>query len=110
MKTFRTLDQAKKDLQAIQQYVELIENYQPKDFIQQVIYTYALVGNVVKTAEILNNKGYSFNGQLIEPQDITAIITSKPSKNDLLHKQIKSLYMKKTRPSRSSGRKTALWH
>lgn len=30
MKTFRTLDQAKKDLQEIQNYVNLIEEYIPK--------------------------------------------------------------------------------
>ena len=100
MKTFRTLDQAKKDLLELQQYVELIEDYQPQNFKQKVIFTYVLTGNIKRTAEILNNRGYSINNALIEPQDITNIITSSPAKEDLLHKKIKTLYLKKTRASR----------
>lgn len=101
MKTFRTLDQAKKDLQIIQQYINLIENYEPNDLRQQVIYTYALIGNITKAAQSLNNQGYSLNGHVIEPNDIARIITSQPLKNDLLHKQIKQLYLKKTRHQRT---------
>ena len=104
MKNFRTLDQAKKDLQEIHQYVKLIENYQPQDFTQKVIYTYALVGSIVKTAETLNSQGYLVNKRTIEPQNITNIITSSPAKNDLLHKQIKQLYLKKTLPRRNRSK------
>lgn len=99
MKTFRTLNQAKKDIQIIQQYINLIENYEPKDLRQQVIHTYALLGNITKTAEYLNKHGYS-----IEAQEITRIITSPPPKEDLLHKQIKQLYLKKTLPRRKRAR------
>lgn len=105
MKRFRTFDQAKKDLQEIQQYVELIENYQPQDFTQKVIYTYTLVGSIIKTAETLNTQGYLVNNRAIEPQDITDIITSSPAKNDLLHKQIKQLYLKKTLPTRKRSKR-----
>lgn len=98
MKTFRTLTQAKKDLQEIQEYIQLIENYQPIDLRQYVIYTYAKIGNIAKTAEALNN--FSIVDFSIEPEDISRIITSKPPKDDLLHKQIKNLYLKKTRHAR----------
>lgn len=102
MKNFRTLDQAKKDLKVIQDYVELIENYQPdeNDFREQVIYTYALEGSLKWTAQKLNDKGFDIDGHPIESIDITRVITSDPPKDDALHKKIKSLYLKKTRPHR----------
>lgn len=106
MRNFRTLEQAKKDLKVIQDYVNLIENYQPKDFRQQVIYTYMHLGNVEKTANTLNEKGYKIDDRLIEPEDIKNIIVSKPPNGDLLHKTLKSLYLKKTRANRRTYKQT----
>lgn len=100
MRNFRTLEQAKKDLQIIQDYIDLIENYQPESLEQHTIYIYSLVGNVIKTAELLNHNGFRIDGRLIEPNEISELITSRPAKDDLLHKKIKSLYLKKTRANR----------
>ncbi|GGA35956.1 hypothetical protein [Psychrobacillus lasiicapitis] len=95
MKTFRTLEQSKKDLQEIQEYVALIEKYQPENFVQQVIHAYVIHGSIAKTAEVLNGLGYT-----IEQGEVSASIKSTPVKGDLLHKKVKSLYLKKTRSSR----------
>ncbi|RUL48778.1 hypothetical protein [Lysinibacillus antri] len=103
MKTFRTLEQAKRDLQKLQEYVNLIENYQPQDFAQVVVFTYSLFGNIEKTAEYLN-QNYLINGRSIEPKEISYFITSTPAKDDLLHKKIKTLYLKKTRANRRTSR------
>ena len=103
MKNFRTLEQARGDLKAIQEYIELIENYQPHDFRQHVIHTYAHLGNVQRTAKVLNDKGFEIEGRPLEGKDISNIITSNPPKEDLLHRRIKSLYLKKTRANRRSG-------
>ena len=100
MKTVRTLDQAKRDLQVIQDYVKLIEEYQPKNFVQQVVHTYILNGSIVKTAFLLNNQGYTVEQRAIKPNDVSAIIRSTPAKDDFLHKKIKSLYLKKIRSAR----------
>ena len=37
MKNFHTLKQAKKDLQVYLDYIYLIEQYEPKNFVQHVI-------------------------------------------------------------------------
>ncbi|MCM3358667.1 hypothetical protein [Psychrobacillus sp. MER TA 171] len=95
IKTFRTLDQAKKDLQEIHEYVELISNYNPQNIVQLVIQIYVMYGSIAKTAAILNSQGYT-----IEQVEVSAIIKSTPHKDDLLHKKVKSLYLKKTRSSR----------
>ncbi|MER2078069.1 hypothetical protein [Psychrobacillus psychrotolerans] len=95
MKTFRTLEQSRKDLQEIQEYVDLIEKYQPKNLVQLVIHAYVIYGSIAKTASVLNAQGYA-----IEHGEISSIIKNTPDKEDLLHKKVKSLYLKKTRSNR----------
>ena len=95
MKSFRTLEQAKKDLQIYLDYIELIEQYEPQNFVQRVIQEYAYQGNVVRTAEILNRRGFRIEDRAIEPQDVTQVIMSKPDRADTLHKEIRRLYLKK---------------
>lgn len=95
VKTFRTLEQANKDLQEIQNYVTLIQDYRPQNFVQEVIKTYVIHGSISKTAAILYNQGHP-----IDQEKVSNIIKSTPAKDDLLHKKIKSLYLKKTRTTR----------
>lgn len=100
MKNFRTLAQAKKDMQVYLDYIDLIEQYEPQNFVQRVIKQYALEGNVIRTAAILNRKNFQIKNRAIEPHDITQIILSTPAPNDALHKEIRRLYMKKTNTKR----------
>ncbi|WP_285398449.1 hypothetical protein [Lysinibacillus sp. fls2-241-R2A-57] len=102
MKKFRTYNQAKNDLKVFQDYISLIENYQPKNFTQRVIQEYAYQGNINRTAETLNRRGYKIDDRSIEPQDISTIIKSKPAPEDLLHKEIRKLYLKKTKSNQGS--------
>ena len=104
MKNFRTLEQAKKDLQVYMDYIYLIEQYEPKNFVQRVIQEYAYQGNVVRTAETLNRRGFRIEDRIIEPQYITQAITSRPDRADSLHKEIRRLYLKKTKNSRASSK------
>ena len=73
----------------------MIENYNPQNIVQLIIQTYVIHGSISKTAAILNRLGYS-----IEQDEVSATIKSTPDKDDLLHKKVKSLYLKKTRSSR----------
>ena len=73
MKTFRTLEQAKKDLQELQDYVSIIEEYQPNNSIQEVIRIYAIHGSIAKVAAILSNQGHP-----IEQEEVSNIIKSTP--------------------------------
>lgn len=109
MKNFRTLEQAKKDLQIYMDYIMLIEQYEPRNFVQRVIQEYAFQGNLVRTAEILNRRGLRIEDRAIEPQDIVKAITSTPDRTDTLHKEIRRLYLKKTRSSRNSSKSSVYW-
>ncbi|AMW99769.1 hypothetical protein [Rummeliibacillus stabekisii] len=95
MKNFRTLDQAKKDLIVIKQYIDLVESYEPITNTQQIIHTYALLGSIQKTAELMSEIG-----NIISTEEVTTHITSRPAPDDLLHKLIKSLYRKRARKTR----------
>ena len=104
LKNFRTLAQTKKDIETLQKqinqsyrYISLIENYKPKTFKQHVIHEYAYEDNLIRTAENLNQLGHRIDGRKIEKQDISAIIQSWPDPDDLLHKEVRRLYLKKTR-------------
>ncbi|TGN33092.1 hypothetical protein [Lysinibacillus sp. S2017] len=104
MKNFRTLEQAKKEIQIYMDYIMLIEQYEPQNFVQRVIQEYAFQGNLVQTAEVLNRRGFRIEDRPIEPQDIKQIITSKPDPADALHKEIRRLYLKKTKGKRISSK------
>lgn len=95
MKNFRTLAQAKKDMQVYLDYINLIEQYEPQNFIQCVIKEYALEGNLIRTAATLNRNNFQIENRAIEPHDITLAILSKPAPNDTLHREIRRLYMRK---------------
>ena len=74
MKNFRTLEQTKKDVQVYLDYINLIEEYKPTNFVQRVIKEYANEGNIVRTADILNRSGFRIENRAIEPQDITQVV------------------------------------
>lgn len=97
MKNFRTLAQARKDMKVFQDYIELIEQYNPMNVTQHVIYQYVQEGSIVRTAENLNQLGLTLDGRSIESQDISSTLQSLPDPDDLLHKEVRRLYMKKIR-------------
>ena len=107
MKHFRTLAQTKKDLETLQnrivqteEYISLIENYTPQTFTQHVIHQYIHEGSMVRTAENLNRLGFTIDGRPIEKNDISSTIQSRPAPGDLLHKEVRRLYLKKIRTNR----------
>ena len=104
MKNFRTLEQTKKDLQVYLDYINLIEQYEPTNFVQRVIKEYAHEGNIVRTADILNQHGFRIENRTIEPQDITQVIISTPATDDALHTEIRRLYLKKSNTKRSTSK------
>lgn len=96
LKNFRTLDQAKKDLQVFQRYIHLVQTYSPISLAEHTVYQYALLGNIHHTADALNKLGFRLDGLFLAGKDVTKIILSKPMEKDYLHKEILRLYLKKT--------------
>lgn len=101
MKNFKTVDQAKDKIQRLQHYVDLVEDFQPKNLEEHVLKEYAELGNIVKVTEKLNRLGFRLNDSEIETKDISTILRKRGA-NDL-HKVLRTLYLKKTRASRRTS-------
>lgn len=98
MRILKTVDQAKRKIEKLQMFVDLVEGYRPETIEQQILKEYAYLGSLVKVAEKVNTMGYLIEGRPYEGTDITNIIKGKG--NDELHKYIRKGYLIKTRPSR----------
>ncbi|MEG0258289.1 MAG: hypothetical protein RR651_00305 [Lysinibacillus sp.] len=95
MRRFRTLKQATEDRQELQTYIDLIESYSPKNFTEHVIQLYVQLGNIKVTASVLNDEGYQVANRSMAGKDVTKIILSEPDPNDLLHQEVKRLYIQR---------------
>ena len=98
MRNLKTVAQAKENIRRLQIYVDLAQNFQPKNLEEQILKEYAYLGNIVKVAKKVNEMGFLLNGSPIEKEDVSEIIRSKGT-NDL-HRILRTGYMKKTRASR----------
>lgn len=99
MKSFKTLEQAKKEIEILQHYVELVEKAPSKTLKEFVVKEYALQGNLSKVAGQANLLFPLPNGELHRASDIAAIITEKGHEAPL-DKLIRSCYLMKTRHAR----------
>lgn len=107
MTKFQTVQQSKKQIVKMQEFVDLVEAYQPETLEQQIIKEYAHSGSIVKVAEKVNSLGYSIEGRPYEGADISAVIRGKG--NSDLHKVIRSGYLLKTRHSRTKKNDRYIW-
>ncbi len=98
MTTFKTVQQAKNEINKLLKFVDLVETYNVKNVDQQIIKEYAYLGSIVKVAKEINHLGYSIDGRPYTSEDVSAVIKSRG--NDELHKLIRTGYLRKTRHSR----------
>lgn len=100
LKNFKTLEQAKKDRDVLQQYIDMVENYETETLAQRAVLEYALHGSLEKAAKSLNKQGLSYDGESFDAGVVTELVKSKPAPKDDLHRTVRSLYHKRTRPAR----------
>ncbi|WP_153731559.1 hypothetical protein [Sporosarcina obsidiansis] len=95
-----TIDEAKQRIEAMQQYIEMIENYIPENYTQEVMKLYVELESVTKVAVILNDKGYKIGSRKVIGKDVSDLIRSKVT--DDMHQMAKDLLKRNIK--RSSGR------
>lgn len=88
MHSLITVDKARKEIEWLQNYIELVENYQADTIEKLILKEYAYLGSAQKVAKELNSRNVKINNRDVLYQDVTAIIKSKAT--DDLHKIIKS--------------------
>jgi hypothetical protein len=84
-----TLERAKKEINMLQAYVQLVESYQPTNPEQEIVKEYAVTNSIKKVCEKLT----------VSHEKVVDVITSLGK--DELHKIARSGYMQKTKHTRS---------
>lgn len=98
MKLLPTIEKAKQEILALQNFVLLAEEHGMNNLKDRVIKMYAYTGSIEKVVTEINNDLISTGEQMIDRDFVTDTIKSRPT--DSLHKIVRSNYFKKTKHSR----------
>jgi hypothetical protein len=83
-----TVERAKKEIERLQHYVDLVESYPVDSIEQEIVREYAITNSIKSVVSNLN----------LEREFVTNVIKTK--NGDELHKLMRSGYMYKTRHNR----------
>ncbi|AQQ55574.1 hypothetical protein [Planococcus lenghuensis] len=106
MKRLPTVEEAKQEIQFLQQFVQLAEAYGEETLEKRIIKLYAIHGSIKTVTEVLNAERAN-QQEPIETSVVRDVIQSKAS--DPLHQLIRSHYLKKTRHMRKKTTRKVLW-
>ncbi|MBO0586473.1 hypothetical protein [Sporosarcina sp. E16_8] len=95
-----TIDEAKKEIEALTNYIKRVEEYVPETFEGTAIKLYVELESVTKAAVELNEKGYKVGERKIISKDVSDLIRSKPV--DEMHEMAQKMFKRNSR--RSTGR------
>jgi len=91
------VEEAKKQIEYLQEYIRKIENYTPTTMEEEAVYLYVQLESVTKVVQELNKKGYRIGKRKLTTVDVSNIIRGKPK--DEMYELAKRLFMK----NRKSG-------
>lgn len=93
------VEEAKKRIEYLREYIQMIESYMPKTMEEEAVYLYVQLESVTKVVDELNKKGYRIGNRKLTTVDVSNIIRSKPQ--DDMHEMAKRMFVKnKKRGSR----------
>lgn len=87
MRTLISVGKAKEEIEWLNAYVNMVENYQADTIEKLIIKEYAHLTSSKKVADKLNSRGLTINNQKILPIDVITVVRS--TAKDDLHKIIK---------------------
>ena len=85
-----TVDEAREQIQRLEDYIELIEGYVPETFEQHAIKLYVMHEHVAKVATMLNELGFRIGKRKIIGTDVSDVLRAKPI--DELHEMAVKLF------------------
>ncbi|KMY62973.1 hypothetical protein TGS27_2816 [Geobacillus stearothermophilus] len=86
------VEEAKKQIEYLQEYIRKIENYMPTTMEEEAVYLYVQLESVTKVVQELNKKGYRIGKRKLTTVDVSNIIRGKPK--DEMHELAKRMFMK----------------
>ncbi|ALS77213.1 hypothetical protein AUO94_00500 [Planococcus kocurii] len=95
MNRLKTLEAIKKDIEELQAYVNLVENYPTETLENRIIKTYACTNSLAKVLADVNAQLEKNESPLVDHSFITNFIKSPPI--DKLHRLVRTNYLSKTK-------------
>ncbi|WP_096225801.1 hypothetical protein [Geobacillus sp. FJAT-46040] len=86
------VEEAKKQIEYLQDYIRKIESYTPTTMEEEAVYLYVQLESVTKVVQELNKKGYRIGKRKLTTVDVSNIIRSKPK--DEMHEMARRLFKK----------------
>jgi hypothetical protein len=99
-----SVEKAKEEIVRLQQFIDLVENYEADTLDKFIIKEYALTNSIDKTVKSINAAGYEINQKESERDYVVSLL--KKRGKDELHKLVRSAYMEKTKYKRAVERRT----
>lgn len=93
------VDEARKKIKELQEYIRFVDSYKPETFEQEAVYLYVLEESVSKVADQLNEKGYKVGNRKVISKDVSDLIRNKPA--DKMHELAKTFFNKNKKRSRA---------
>lgn len=85
-----TVQQAKNKVKELQEYIDLVENYQADTLDKWIIKEYGYTNSFTEIVQRANVKGFTVNKNPINKEYVKSVIVGKAS--DPLHKKLKAAY------------------
>ncbi|MEH7650840.1 hypothetical protein [Bacillus safensis] len=95
------IEQARNRIRELENYIEMLENYNADTFEREAIKLYVLTESVSKVATELNDKGYRVGNRKVIGKDVSDVIRSKAQ--DDLHAVAKKMF------SRNKNKASRRW-
>lgn len=96
-----SIDEAKKKIAELEQFIQLVEQYESVTFEQHVVHLYVIHENVTTVMGILNERGYRVGKRKILTTDISDILRAWPT--DTMHELAGKLF--RTNKRRGASRR-----
>lgn len=93
------MEEAQQKIEALKEYISLIENYSPESYMQEALFLYVQLESVTKVAEILNDAGHRTGARKVNGKDVSDMIRMKVT--DEMHQIAKDIFK---RNKKSVGR------
>jgi phosphopantetheine adenylyltransferase len=95
------IEEAKKRIKYLEDYIKKIENYKPTTMEEEAVYLYVQLESVTKVARELNEKDYRVGNRKLNTVDISDIIRSKPK--DEIHEMAKKMFIRNKKRAAGTG-------
>ncbi|MEK5036904.1 hypothetical protein [Sporosarcina sp. FSL K6-3457] len=96
-----TIDEARKEIEALTNYIKKVEEYTPQTFEETAIKLYVELESVTKVAVVLNEKGYKVGDRKVISKDVSDLIRSKVT--DEMHGLAQKMFKRNSRRASSRG-------